>query len=200
MSPAPGVEARARADQAMDRYAEGDPAAFEVLYDALAPGLFGFAMNLARHRGSAEDVVQQVFLQIHRARGRWVRGAQVFPWAYAIAHHAFVDSIRRRRHEAPAESEALGKLEAVSEEPGADGELDTRRRLAELQRQIEQLPGGLRLAFQLVVLEELSVTEAAQVIGITTGNVKVRVHRARAILKRSSGLRGEASPAEDGAT
>jgi RNA polymerase sigma-70 factor (ECF subfamily) len=178
---------RERANQAMDRYAEGDAAAFGTLYDALAPRLWSFALNLTRRRSSAEDVVQQTFLQLHRARGRWVRGAQVFPWAYAIAHHFFVDLARRGRHEQLAGGEAPEELDRPSEAPRADDELDTRRRLEHLEEQIRRLPENQRLAFQLVVLEELSTAEAAEVLGISTANVKVRVHRAREQLRKPPG-------------
>jgi RNA polymerase sigma-70 factor (ECF subfamily) len=175
---------RDRASRAMDRYAEGDEAAFAVLYDVLAPSLYGFAMNLARHRALAEDVVQQTFLQIHRARGRWVPGADLVPWAYSIAHHVFIDLTRRSRRELLRQTEASGEEDVPSKEPGVDDELDHRRRLAELLGQIRHLPEKLRLAFQLVVVEELSIAEAAEVLGITSTNVKVRVHRAREALKK----------------
>jgi RNA polymerase sigma-70 factor (ECF subfamily) len=178
------LEARARANQAMDRYAEGDAAAFAVLYDVLAPYLLGFAMNLARHRAAAEDVVQQTFLQLHRARGRWVPGARVFPWAFAIAHNSFVDSSRRGRHVQLAGADGPDGEEVPSGAPQVDGEIDVKRRLAELQRQVELLPEGRRLAFQLVVLEGLSDDEAAEVMGITPVNVRVRLHRAREALRR----------------
>jgi RNA polymerase sigma-70 factor (ECF subfamily) len=177
-------EVRERADRAMDRYAEGDASAFADLYDALAPSLCGFAMNLARHRAAAEDILQQTFLQLHRTRDRWVRGAAVFPYAYAIARHFFVDSTRRRKHEQLGDAGSDSAEEVGSTEPGVDDTLDTRRRLTQQLQRIQHLPEKLRLAFQLVVLEGLSVTETAEILGITTVNVKVRVHRAREALRR----------------
>jgi RNA polymerase sigma-70 factor, ECF subfamily len=178
-----GAEDRARANRAMDRYASGDAAAFGELYDALAPRLFGFVMNLARRRSLADDVVQQTFLQVHLSRDRWVDGAQVFPWAFAIAHNVFVDAVRAGRHERVADGETPAEETVASEAPGPDEVVDGRRRLEALRRQVEQLPERLRLAFQLVVMEELSIAEAAEVLGLTTVNVKVRVHRAREFLK-----------------
>jgi RNA polymerase sigma-70 factor (ECF subfamily) len=177
------AEARTRANRAMDRYALGDAAAFGEVYDALAPVLYGFALNLARQRASAEDLVQQTFLQLHRTRDRWIPGADVFSFARAVAYNFFIDSTRRGRRErlpAPGEEE---RAELPSETPSADDQLDVRRRVAQQLERIEHLPEKLRVAFQLVVLEGLSVAEAAQVLGITGGNVKVRVHRAREALK-----------------
>ena len=174
---------RERAGLAMDRYADGDESAFAELYDVLEPHLLGFAMNLARHRTLAEDIVQQTFLQLHRTRARWVRGARVFPYAYSIAHHHFIDSTRGDRYEQLASTEAPEPVEIPSEAPRADDELDGRRRLAAVLGRLHLLPEHHRLAFQLVVLEELSIAEAAEVIGVTTGNIRVRVHRAREALR-----------------
>jgi RNA polymerase sigma-70 factor (ECF subfamily) len=175
--------ARGRASRAMDRYAQGDATAFGDLYDALSPHLCGFAMNLARQRAVAEDVVQQTFLQLHRARHRWVPGANLFPWAYAIAHHLFIDAARRARRERGARPEEAERPDPPSETPGADDQLDVRRRLSVQLERVERLPEKLRVAFQLVVLEGLPIAEAAEVLGISCGNVKVRVHRAREALR-----------------
>jgi RNA polymerase sigma-70 factor (ECF subfamily) len=182
MSTETELDSRARADRAMDLYADGDSAAFEGLYDALFPALFGFALRLARRRSVAEDVVQQTFLLMHRSRSRWIPGARVFPWAFAIAHHFFLDSVRGRR-EVQEEEDAPEPSDGPFRAGSAEEELDARRQLAAVMQQVDLLPEKLRLAFQLVVLEGLSVAEAAEVLGITNVNVKVRVHRARMLLK-----------------
>jgi RNA polymerase sigma-70 factor (ECF subfamily) len=175
---------RERADRAMDRYADGDDSAFAELYDALERHLLGFAMNLARHRALAEDLVQQTFLQLHRSRTRWVRGARVLPYAFSIAHHHFVDWTRRERHEQLGSTEAMESEELPSEAPPADDELDGKRRLAAVLEQLRLLPEPHRLAFQLVVVDALSVAEAAEVLGLSTGNIRIRLHRAREALRR----------------
>src|SRR5688572_8224274 len=82
-------------DTAMDRYARGEDAAFAEVYDGLAPRLMAFLVRYTRDRARAEDVVQQTMLQIHRARGRFTPGAQVVPWAFAIARRLLIDSHRR---------------------------------------------------------------------------------------------------------
>jgi RNA polymerase sigma-70 factor, ECF subfamily len=191
---------REQAGRAMDRYADGDGSAFAELYDVLEPYLLGFAMNLARHRAPAEDIVQQTFLQLHRSRSRWVRGAQVFPYAYSVARHHFIDSSRREKYEQLASAEASEPAEPSSGAPGTDDALDGKRRLAAVLDQLQLLPERRRLAFQLVVLEQLSVAEAAEALGLSTGNVRVQVHRAREAL-RSLQETPLASPAaaEDGA-
>jgi len=85
------------ADAAMERYANGDGAAFADLYDAIAPRLLAFLRRATRDGVAAEDLMQQTFLQIHRARGSFIPGAPVIPWALAIAKRLMIDGARRQR-------------------------------------------------------------------------------------------------------
>jgi RNA polymerase sigma factor (sigma-70 family) len=180
---------RSRADLAMDRYADGDDAAFEVLYDELAPRLHRYALRETRSRSAAEDAVQQVLLQMHAARARFVRGAAVLPWAYAIARRLLLDGHRHAARWASAEEEvALAQTAAGG--MGADDVLDRRRREADLERELSLLPPKHREAFCMVKLEGLSIADAAGVLGITQGNVKVRVHRAAEALRSADARRG----------
>src|SRR5258708_6508330 len=70
----------AAADAAMDGYACGEADAFPELYDLLAPRLYGYLLRQMRCSARSEHLVQQTMLQIHCARGRFIRGASVTPW------------------------------------------------------------------------------------------------------------------------
>jgi len=177
-----------RADRAMDRYAGGEDAAFVDLYDDLAPRLYRFALRWSRSRSTAEDVVQQTLLQIHSARHRFVRGAAVIPWAYAIARRLLIDLGRRSVREELRAVDIRDPEEATAG-PSADEALHGRRVEAEARRDLAQLPTGWREAFELVKLEGLSVAETAEVLGITRGMVKIRAHRATAALREAMARR-----------
>ena len=183
---------RSRADLAMDRYADGDDGAFEILYDELAPRLHRYALRETRSDGTAEDVVQQTLLRIHAARARFVRGAAVLPWAYAIARRLLLDGRRRAARWAVAVVDLAG-VAAAAGGMAADDALDRRRHEAELEEELVRLPPKHREAFCMVRLEGLSIADAAAVLGITQGNVKVRVHRAADAL-RSADLRRRRKP------
>lgn len=176
------VDERSPADLAMDRYADGEDGAFELLYDELAPRLLRYALRETRSRSAAEDTVQQVLLQIHAARARFVRGAAVLPWAYAIARRLLIDGHRRAARWASAEQEVAVAV-AASGGMAADEVLDRRRREADLASELLLLPEKHREAFAMVKLEGLSIADTAAVLGITQGNVKVRVHRAAEALR-----------------
>ena len=166
-------------DVAMDRYARGEDAAFEELYDGLAPRLQSFLQRHTRDRARAEDVVQQTMLQIHRARGRFTPGAQVVPWAFAIARRLLIDMHRRGGREvlAPTSDETLTQVMAALDDRADDVAIakETAQRLSE---ELARLPENQRVAFELIKQDGLSVAEAAQVLGTTVAAVKLRAHRA----------------------
>jgi len=160
----------------MERYAAGEEAAFVVVYDSLAPRLYGYLVRQSRDPARAEDLLQQTMLHIHRARDRFIPGAEVTPWAFAIARRLLVDSVRRGRREVlsdPSDPDA-----GASPEAGADQVVQARELAAHIERVLARLPASQRAAFELIKNEGLSVAEAAQVLGTTVAAVKLRAHRA----------------------
>ncbi len=181
----PEDTSRSRASLAMDRYADGDDGAFVEVYDELAPKLLMLARSMLRSVSTAEDVVQQTFLQIHQARATFVRGAPVEPWAYTITRRAAITWMRRqgRRLElAPGsterEHEPADELSPSPERNAATRELDDA-----LANELLTVPETLRSAFVMLRLEGLSATETGNVLGVTQAAAKVRAHRAGRLLR-----------------
>lgn len=188
--------ASAALDAAMGRYARGEDAAFGEVYDGLAPRLQSFLQRYTRDRARAEDVVQQTMLQIHRARGRFIPGAQVVPWAFAIARRLLIDMHRRGGREvlAPTDDDTLTQLMAALDAP-ADDVAIAKEVALRLSAELSRLPENQRVAFELIKQDGLSVAEAAQVLGTTVAAVKLRAHRAyeamRAVLTELAAEDGE---------
>ena len=177
--------ARSEADIAMERYAAGDDAAFATVYDGLAPRLYGFLLRQTRDKTRAEDILQQTLLQIHRARDRFLPGAEVTPWAFAIARRLLVDSVRRGKREVLTDD---GDPDPGKDRGPAADELVQARELAQrIEGVLAKLPQSQRMAFELIKNEGLSVAEAAQVLGTTVAAVKLRAHRAYEALRSALG-------------
>ncbi|HXC53086.1 MAG TPA: RNA polymerase sigma factor [Candidatus Limnocylindrales bacterium] len=185
----------AGADAAMERYSNGDNAAFAELYDAIAPRLIGYLRKATRDDVAAEDLMQQTFLQIHRARGTFIPGAPVMPWALAVAKRLMIDSARRRNVE-------LGFLvdTSVEDDRIAGGQtdaastadlLDAHRVEHRVQQRLDAMPESHRTAYRLVKEEGMSLKRAAELLGTTIPAVKLRTHRAyralRAVLREEGG-------------
>ncbi|MBV8757720.1 MAG: RNA polymerase sigma factor [Deltaproteobacteria bacterium] len=177
----------------MERYVDGDARAFRELYALVAPRLLGYLMKMAKSRALADDLLQQTFFKVHRARSAYVRGADPVPWIYAIAHRTFIDEIRKKQRavvnvaegdEVPEVSAGLtGEADGVREEV-ADPELT-----AAVMRALEDLPTGQREAVVLTKLDGKSVAEAAAIAGTTVGAMKVRAHRGYEALRKLLGAR-----------
>src|SRR5215471_19080542 len=153
------------ADAAMERYAGGDEAAFADVYDAIAPRLLGFLRRATRDASAAEDLLQQTLLQMHRARGSFIPGARVMPWAFAIARRQTIDSARRRRLERRVFSDVdVDDAESAHGSPGAmptaDELLHARRLEQRVQERFDALPEVQRVAYQLLQQEGLSLKGA----------------------------------------
>jgi len=179
----------------MERYVDGDAHAFRELYALVAPRLLGYLMKMAKSRALADDLLQQTFFKVHRARAAYVRGADPVPWIYAIAHRTFIDEVRKHKRAKVGVAEELPEVPA-----GITGEADGTREEAadpELTRAVlqalEDLPTGQREAVVLTKLDGKSVAEAAAIVGTTVGAMKVRAHRGyEALRKLLGGKRGAA--------
>jgi RNA polymerase sigma-70 factor (ECF subfamily) len=189
-------EPRSAADAAMDRYAGGDDAAFSTLYDLLAPRLHGYFQRQTRNPDLSDDLTQQTLLKIHRARGQFLRGAAVTPWAFAIGRRLLIDSLRRDRREVTSKGDEDTLDRALSDAPSADDLVQAQETARRIQRALLHLPASQRVAFELVKQEGLTFAEAAEVLGTTVAAVKLRAHRAYEALREVVGdvLQGEGPP------
>jgi RNA polymerase sigma factor (sigma-70 family) len=94
-APAPGAAATGDLDGIMERCATGDDRAFDELYRRGAQRVRGFLIRLSGNASLADDLTQETFVRIHRARGSFAVGAAALPWMFAIARNAFLDHARR---------------------------------------------------------------------------------------------------------
>ena len=147
---------------------------------------------MARTRALADDLLQQSFLKVHRARAAYVRGADPLPWIYSIAHRTFLDEARRRKRavvrvgegdELPEQPADLrGETADRRDEPRADPEL-----VKAALDALAELPAQQREAVVLTKLDGKSVAEAAEIAGTSVGAMKVRAHRGYEALRKILG-------------
>jgi RNA polymerase sigma-70 factor (ECF subfamily) len=172
---------RAAANAAMDRYAEGDEQAFSELYDLLAPRLYQYLHRQTQNRARAEDMLQQTMLQLHVTRGRFAVGADVVPWAYAIARRVLIDGIRKTKREPTQPTENLDTEPA--RQPPADHMLHVARQNQLLNEELRRLPEAQRVVFELTRKEGLPMHDVALLLGTSVNAVKLRASRATAAIR-----------------
>jgi RNA polymerase sigma-70 factor (ECF subfamily) len=168
----------------VERVAERDREAFELLYHRYVRSVFGLALRRLRDRQRAEDAVQETFASVWRSAGSYKpdRGPAA-PWLYAIARNAIVDRMRART-EPPAEAPDL-----ASSEPGPGERAETSYVAWRVHRALEELPAKEREVVELAYWSGLSQSEVAEYLHIPLGTVKTRT---RSALSRLAGvLEGE---------
>jgi RNA polymerase sigma-70 factor (ECF subfamily) len=180
-------------DEAMNRYAQGEQAAFAILYDGLQAKLRAFLTRLTGAPAVADDLLQETFMRIHRARGSFDVGAAVVPWAYAIARNAWLDHVRGAKVRGDTgrgkiNDESVASVEATTG-PDADSEqvAIARQTAALVESVLRRLAPAQREAFVLLRYEGLSVDDAAAVLGSTPTAVKLRAFRAYEALRAALG-------------
>lgn len=175
---------------AMDKYADGSDAVFGEIYDLLGPALLRYFISKTRDQARAEDLVQQTLLQLHVARRNYKRGTDVMPWAFAIGRNVMTDAYRKTRKELlPLSADDFESTvnRAVERAEIPDDLAMTAQTLTRMREVYAELPESQRTPYELINREELSVSQTAQVLGITDNAVKLRIHRVyealRGILK-----------------
>jgi RNA polymerase sigma-70 factor (ECF subfamily) len=163
-------------EKLMSDYAAGDLRAFEVLFARWGPRLHAFFLRSFRSRPDADDLLQALFLRVHRARASFRPEAALRSWLFAIAVRLRQDELRRRRRLPPtADEEALANAE-VGVEPQADP-VEQRECAALVRAALEGLPESQRVIIHLHRYEQMTFAEIAAALGTTEGAVKLRAFR-----------------------
>lgn len=151
---------------------------FSAVYDEAFPWVYRAARRLGVHPSSLDDVVQDVFLVVHRKLDTFERRASLRSWIYGITLHVVRGRRRtaRRRPETPTVDEELAQLPDT-----ADPQHEAMRReaLADVLRILDSLADDQREVFVLAELEELSAPEIAEATGANLNTVYSRLRAAR---------------------
>jgi RNA polymerase sigma-70 factor (ECF subfamily) len=151
---------------------------FEQIVDAHYQGLYRFALSMCRQDATAQDLVQQTFLQWAR-KGHALRdAAKVKTWLFTTLYRDWLSQARRekRYEEIEFEPDLHG---STHEEPAEPPRVDS----ATLQRALDELPASYRAPLVLFYLKELSYKEIAETLGVPIGTVMSRLSRSKDMLR-----------------
>jgi RNA polymerase sigma-70 factor (ECF subfamily) len=170
-------------EEVVARVLAGETPLFEVLMRRHNQRLFRAARAILREADEAEDVMQDAYVRAFERLAQFSGRARFSTWLTKIAVHEALARARRRRRTAVSSDEVL--MTATSPEAGDPGAAAERRELAALlERAIDALPDLYRSVFVLREVEELDTAETADCLELSEEAVKVRLHRARAALRR----------------
>lgn len=171
------------ADRLVGRVVEGDKAAFADLFDLLSPLVYGLILRILRDATQAEDVTQEVFVELWRHADRFdpSRGS-ARTWAATIARHRAVDRVRHEQaHRDRNDRFAVVNTVADGSSEGFTIERDERRLAREA---LGRLDPRQRQAVQLAFYDGLKHTEIAELLDLPLGTVKTRIRTGLLHLRR----------------
>lgn len=172
----------------IERMMAADEAALSKLYDRYSAMLFGMLMRILRDQQAAEEVLQDLFLQLWRSAGQFDAARGSLPaWLMAIGRNRAISRLRGRR-----DREVLEEEEGDYANTFVSGEnIEDEAVRAELARNIsaalQQLPVEQRQAVELAYFEGMTQSEIANRTGIPLGTVKTRVRTAMQTLRQMLG-------------
>ena len=165
--------------------------AYGAIVEAYRLPVFNYVLRTVADRELAEDLTQEVFLRVYRARKRYVPGAKFSTWLFTIARNLCLNEIRRRsRHPAESldaphpeqEDQPLQQFEDKKTFSPPDSLLQGE--LAQnIDRALADLPENQRSAILLCRQEDLSYEEIAEILGCSVSATKSLIHRGRETLK-----------------
>jgi RNA polymerase sigma-70 factor, ECF subfamily len=176
-------------EEVVTRVLAGETGMFEIVMRRHNQLLYRVARSILRNDNEAEDVMQDAYVRAYEHLGQFAGRAKFSTWLTRIAVYEAL--ARQRRGNRYQELEPMSELEedpmdrfaSLALNPEQQASNSQVRRL--LEEAIEKLPDAYRTIFVLRDVEEMSTADAADVLEISEENVKVRLHRARALLRKS---------------
>lgn len=156
--------------------AEGDKAAMHIIFARHRRRVLGAILRMVRNPGIAEDIANQVFLDVWRTANKFEYRARVSTWLLSIARFKALNSLRERVHENIEQVDVLGIADA-GDTP--DAALDRKETTGILDACLQQLSPDHRQIIDLFYYRENSVAEVSEIVGIPQATVKSRLFYAR---------------------
>jgi RNA polymerase sigma-70 factor (ECF subfamily) len=169
----------------------GDESAFQQLFKKHVAAVVGFATQFVGTRARAEELAQDVFLQIYRTRARYLPRARFATWLYRMVTNACLSELRRADYHGRVQSidnpaprgdeDAPTPIEVPTR--STEDALASREALDGMRRALEKLPPQQRAALLLARVEGLSYDEVATALSCSVSAVKSLIHRATIALR-----------------
>jgi RNA polymerase sigma-70 factor (ECF subfamily) len=192
--------------QLMLQVKEGDAGSFELLLAKYRRPVVGYLDRMVQNRAVAEELAQEAFLRVYRARGSYQPAAKFTTWLFRIATHLALNSLRDTRHQRKETSmEGAGPegqpLQLADGRASREEQLVAEARLDAVRRAVADLPEKQRAAVLLHKYEGMDYAQIADALGCSVSAVKSLLFRAYESLRVSLAhlaVNYKKRPAEDG--
>lgn len=186
-----GAETAVGDNALVERYLEGNERAFEVLVRRYQDKLVNYINGIVRDYDRSVDLCQDAFIRVLRNADRYEGKYRFSTWLYRIATNLAIDELRRRERNGRFFFQSVidffqpeqSSVSLPDRRHCPERTLDRKEKAEHLQSAVDSLSEKYRLAFILKEVQGLSYEETAQVLGISLGTVKSRIHRAKMLLR-----------------
>jgi RNA polymerase sigma-70 factor (ECF subfamily) len=162
------------------RIQSGDQAAISALFDRYGTMVYSVALRVLKDTGEAEDVMQEIFVQVWKNPGAFVSGkGSLAGWLVVVARNRSIDVIRRRRPMEPVELFTLPSSTNLAREA------ERNSLLGKIRGVMLSLPEEQRKSLELAYFEGLSHSEIAKKTGDPLGTVKTRIRLALTTIRKA---------------
>jgi len=166
--------------------------AFEQLYDRHCRIVFGLVLRIVQQAGTAEEVVQDVFLQLWRNAAQYDTSRGPFlPWLLTMARNRALDNLRLKSERQRRREDQTEELPGITAAPEFEKQLDEKRRAEQVRGLLTSLQPQQKRAIELAYFEGLSHTEIAAVLKEPLGTVKSWIRNG--LLRLREGLQQQAT-------
>ena len=170
-----------------------DVASFEALMRRYNPRLFRVARSILKDEAEAEDALQEAYVQAYRSIAGFRGEAEMGTWLTRIVINQALMQLRKRRREqvvvplrGPDPDQDLQEANVADPRAESPADMTLRGEVREIiERRIDKLPVAFRTVFVMREVEEMTVDETAQCLGIPAATVRTRLFRARALLREA---------------
>jgi RNA polymerase sigma-70 factor (ECF subfamily) len=163
----------------VDRCIEGDVRAFDELYERYSPMVGRLVRNVAGPREDLEDIVQEVFFQVHRSIGSFKGSSKFTTWLYRLTVNVTLQYVKARRHRRMPYLPIEERRDLQADGPTPERETWAKQRWEILLRVLDTISEKKRTVFVLHEVEGMDAAEIGRVLGIPTLTVRTRLFYAR---------------------
>jgi RNA polymerase sigma-70 factor, ECF subfamily len=157
----------------MDRLVQRDASALEDLYDRYSRAVFSLVLRILQQAATAEEVVQDIFLQLWRNAARYEPGrGPLEPWLLTMARYRALDTLRLKGQKQRSREDDIADRPFASSAPSPEVLLDQQTRAARVRKVMSALPELQRRAIELAFFEGMSHSEIASAMSEPLGTVK----------------------------
>lgn len=163
----------------IQRIQAGDVQCFACLLDKYSRPIHSLILKVVRNQEDAEELAQDTFMKVFKSLNSFKGDCSFSTWIYRIAYNTAISSVRKKRQEFLTIEETA--LDNVSEEEVANlfGLTDSTEQVRRLEIALGQLPPDERALILLFYWKEKTIEDIVSITGLTTSNVKVKLHRIR---------------------